>query len=69
MNKRKNEKHGHEVRPKRQAHRVRVPGFLVDDEVGLGDVLKRATYAIGFKPCGGCEKRAEALNRWMVFSR
>jgi hypothetical protein len=24
---------------------------------------------MGFKPCGGCEKRAAALNRWMHFSR
>ena len=50
-------------------NRVRLPGFIVDHEVGLGDVIKRATYAMGIKPCGGCEKRAAALNRWMVFSR
>jgi len=24
---------------------------------------------IGTKPCGGCERRAAALNRWMVFTR
>jgi hypothetical protein len=23
---------------------------------------------MGIKPCGGCEKRAAALNRWMHFS-
>ena len=51
------------------AHRVRLPGFVIEEEIGLGDVVKRATYAIGIKPCGGCEKRAAALNRWMVFSR
>jgi hypothetical protein len=34
----------------------------------LGDVIKRATYAIGIRACGGCERRASALNRWMVFS-
>jgi hypothetical protein len=50
-------------------HRVRLPGFLVEEEVGLGDVIKKATYAMGIKPCGGCEKRATALNRWMTFSR
>jgi hypothetical protein len=50
-------------------NRVRLPGFLVEDEIGLGDAIKRATYAMGLKPCGGCEKRATALNRWMVFSR
>lgn len=52
-----------------QAHRVRLPGFLIESEVGLGDAVKRATYAMGIKPCGGCEKRAAALNRWMHFSR
>jgi hypothetical protein len=52
-----------------QPHRVRLPGFLIEDEVGLGDVITRVTYAMGIKPCGGCEKRASALNRWMHFSR
>ena len=37
----------------RRPHRVRLPGFIVDEEVGLGDAIKRATYAIGIKPCGG----------------
>jgi len=50
-------------------HRVRLPGFIKDEEIGLGDVLKRATYAVGIRPCGGCERRAAALNRWMVFTR
>lgn len=50
-------------------HRVRLPGFLVEEEIGLGDVMKRATYAMGIKPCGGCQQRAAAMNRWMVFSR
>jgi hypothetical protein len=49
--------------------RVRLPGFVKDEEIGLGDVVKRATYALGFKPCGGCEARASALNRWMTFTR
>ena len=48
----------------------RLPGFITnEDEVGLGDVIKRITYAIGIKPCSGCEKRAAALNRWVVFRR
>jgi hypothetical protein len=50
-------------------HRVRLPGFLVEQEIGLGDVIKRATSAIGIRPCAGCEKRAAALNRWLTFSR
>jgi hypothetical protein len=48
--------------PRRKA---RLPGFITDEEIGLGELVKRATYFIGIKPCGGCEKRAAALNRWM----
>ncbi len=51
------------------AHRIRLPGFLIEKEIGLGDVIKRTTYAMGIKPCAGCEKRAAALNRWARFSR
>ncbi len=53
---------------KRQPYRVRLPGFVRDEEIGLGDVIKRATSAVGIKPCGGCTRRAAALNRWMIFS-
>lgn len=49
--------------------RVRLPGFINEDEVGLGDIVKRAAYAVGLAPCGGCERRAAALNRWVVFRR
>lgn len=52
----------------RQPHRLRLPGFITDEEVGLGDALKRMTYAVGIKPCGGCEQRAARLNRWLTFS-
>ena len=51
-----------------QPHRVRLPGFLSEEEIGLGDAIKRVTYAMGIAPCVGCEKRAAALNRWMRFS-
>jgi hypothetical protein len=51
-------------------HRVHLPGFIKsEDEVGLGDIIRHVTYSIGIKPCGGCEQRAAALNRWMVFTR
>jgi hypothetical protein len=53
----------------RPAHRVRLPGFLIEEKIGLGDVIKKATYAMGIKPCGGCERRAAALNRWMTLTR
>jgi len=50
-------------------HRVRLPGFITEEEIGLGDAVKRATAYLGIKPCGGCEGRATALNRWLVFSQ
>jgi hypothetical protein len=53
----------------RQPHRIRLPGFIKEEEVGLGDVIKKVTYAMGIKPCTGCEKRAAVLNRWMRFTR
>jgi hypothetical protein len=52
----------------RGPHRVRLPGFVTED-VGLGDVLKRGAAALGIRPCGGCQRRAAALNRWLVLTR
>ena len=63
-----NENHSNSHESKRLAHPVRLPGFIADEDVGLGDVVKRMTYAVGIKPCGGCEQRAARLNRWLMFS-
>jgi hypothetical protein len=52
-----------------QRYRVRLPGFITDGDMGLGDVIKRITYAVGIKSCGGCERHAAALNRGVAFSR
>jgi hypothetical protein len=49
-------------------HRIRLPGFIKEEEIGLGDAIKRITYAMGIKPCVGCEKRAATLNRWTRFN-
>jgi hypothetical protein len=49
-------------------HRARIPGFNAETEVGLGDVIKRATSLVGVRPCTPCSKRAENLNRWLVFT-
>lgn len=49
-------------------HQVRLPRFVTDETVGLGDVIKRATSAVGIQPCGGCAQRAQRLNRWVGFS-
>ncbi len=53
---------------RRPRHRVRLPGFVSDEPVGLGDVIKRATSTVGIKPCGGCQQRAARLNAWVGFS-
>ena len=53
---------------KGQPYKVRLPGFITDKDVGLGDVIKRATTAVGIRQCGSCERRAAALNRWVVLS-
>jgi hypothetical protein len=50
-------------------HLVRLPGFLIEEDVGLGDIVKRLSYAVGIKPCSGCENRAQVLNRWLNFTR
>ena len=49
-------------------HHLRLPGFITNEEIGLGDVIKRATSYFGIQPCGGCEHRTAALNRWMLFT-
>ena len=63
------EEAGTQVIEKDKPYRVRLPGFISDEEIGLGDAVKRVTYAMGIRSCGGCEQRAAALNRWMVFTR
>ncbi len=52
----------------RQPFQVRIPS-PVSRDVGLGDVIKRMTSAVGIRPCGGCGRRAASLNRRFVFSR
>jgi len=48
--------------------RVRLPGFIANEEIGLGDVIKRAASYVRVLPCGGCEGRAVTLNRHVVFT-
>lgn len=56
-------------RSQSSARRLRLPGFLIEEDIGLGDLIKKTTYAFGIRPCAKCEKRAALLNRWMTFSR
>jgi hypothetical protein len=53
----------------RRPYRIRLPGFIKEPEVGLGDAIKRAAYLVGARPCDGCRRRAATLNRWVVFTR
>ncbi len=59
---------GQSDKQERQPFRMRLPGFISDEDIGLGDVIKRATSAVGIQPCGGCARRAAALNRWLTFT-
>lgn len=36
---------------------------------GAGDVIKKLTGFMGIQPCGGCQKRAEALNKLLPVRR
>ena len=48
--------------------RLRIPiPFYRGPAVGLGDVVKRVTTSVGVRPCGGCGRRAQAMNRRVVF--
>jgi hypothetical protein len=47
---------------------MRLPRFVSDEPIGLGDAIKRATTAVGIKPCGGCAERAARLNSRVVFT-
>ena len=61
-----------EQRPsvKREHLLVRLPhAFMKEDEIGLGELVKRMTRAAGIAPCGGCEKRAYAMDQWLVLTR
>lgn len=52
-----------------QPYRVTLPGFLkTEEDIGLGDVIKRITTKAGFKHCTACQQRAAKLNSWVSFS-
>lgn len=47
--------------------KIRVNRAWFDDQlrrgVGLGDIVKKVTNAVGMETCGKCEKRRQAMNR------
>ncbi len=62
-------KNGHSKNSRKDhPHKVRLPGFITDKDIGLGDAIKRMTSTFGIRPCTGCERRAAVLNSWFVFS-
>jgi hypothetical protein len=46
-----------------------VPGWLLKENTGLGEALKKLTRRVGIEPCHGCNERAAALDRRVVFTR
>jgi hypothetical protein len=53
----------------RPPYRVRLPGFVSTEDVGLGDIVNRVTSRVGIRPCRGCQRRQGALNRRVVVTR
>jgi len=49
-----------------QPLRVPIPGLR--QTVGLGQGVKRLTSALGIRPCGGCQRRARTLDRFIVMT-
>jgi len=54
--------------PEPRPSAIRIPIASAGEQIGLGDVLKRATTAAHVKPCSGCQQRAQLLNRWVAFT-
>jgi hypothetical protein len=52
-----------------EPYRIRLPGFVVDHDIGLGEVIKKGISYLGIRPCRGCEARSARLNRRVVFTR
>jgi hypothetical protein len=49
---------------------ISLPGWIVKEEVGLGDAVASVLYRVGFtNSCKGCKRRQAALNRRVVLSR
>jgi hypothetical protein len=45
---------------------IRIPIPTIRRNVGLGQTVKRLTSALGIRACGGCQRRARALDRMVV---
>jgi hypothetical protein len=47
---------------------LRLPLLSEGKQVGLGEVIERATTALHLRPCAGCHRRAAYLNARVVFT-
>ena len=45
--------------------RLKVPGLK--KSIGAGDVVRKATEALGIEHCSDCDRRKERMNRWLRF--
>jgi len=45
--------------------RLRIPGLK--KSIGAGDVVRKATEALGIEHCSECDQRRERLNRFLEF--
>lgn len=48
---------------------VRTQRILNSPSRGLGDTVAKVTKMVGIKPCGGCQKRQEKLNKLLPYKR
>ena len=45
--------------------RLRIPGLK--KSIGAGDVVRKATEALGIEHCSDCDRRKERMNRFLRF--
>lgn len=46
---------------------VQVPGMSPGEQLGLGTIMKKATAAVGLRPCSSCNRRAVKLDSLVAF--
>ncbi|NQZ07801.1 MAG: hypothetical protein HRT35_11625 [Algicola sp.] len=56
-----------QTKPESRKPFVQIPA-PVEEEEGLGDLIKKVTAKIGIKACSGCKRRAAFLNRFIGFT-
>lgn len=44
---------------------LRIPGLK--QGIGAGDVVRKATEALGIEHCNGCDERQKRMNRFLRF--